>query len=40
MATILSDREIKGLLQDVILGGDLKLLNPNGIELRLDGGPL
>jgi deoxycytidine triphosphate deaminase len=35
MATILSDREIKGLLRDVIAGGDPKLLNPNGIELRL-----
>lgn len=35
MARILSDREIRGLLNDVIKDGDASLLNPNGIELRL-----
>jgi deoxycytidine triphosphate deaminase len=35
MARILSDREIRGLLTDVIKDGDASLLNPNGIELRL-----
>ena len=35
MAAILSDRQIKPLLGDVIKGGDEKLVSPNGIELRL-----
>lgn len=35
MARILSDREVKGLLGDVIVDGDQSLLDPNGIELRL-----
>jgi deoxycytidine triphosphate deaminase len=35
MAEILSDRQVKGLLGSVIQGADEKLLNPNGIELRL-----
>jgi deoxycytidine triphosphate deaminase len=35
MARILSDREIKKLIGSVIIGADEKLLNPNGIELRL-----
>jgi deoxycytidine triphosphate deaminase len=32
---ILPDRDIRGLLKDVIAGGDPDLINPNGIELRL-----
>jgi deoxycytidine triphosphate deaminase len=35
MSRILSDREIRKLLGSVIQGADEKLLNPNGIELRL-----
>lgn len=35
MSRILSDREIKKLIGSVIQGADDKLLNPNGIELRL-----
>jgi deoxycytidine triphosphate deaminase len=35
MARILSDREIKKLLKDVIIGADESLISPNGIELRL-----
>src|ERR1051326_7133359 len=35
MAKILADHEIKRLIGDVIVNGDAKLLNPNGIELRL-----
>jgi deoxycytidine triphosphate deaminase len=35
MSRILSDREIKKLIGSVIQGADEKLLNPNGIELRL-----
>jgi deoxycytidine triphosphate deaminase len=35
MAKILTDREIKTLLQDVIEHGDANLVNPHGIELRL-----
>jgi deoxycytidine triphosphate deaminase len=35
MAKILSDREIKTLLLNVIEHGDTNLVNPNGIELRL-----
>jgi len=35
MARILSDREIKTLLKDVIIDGDPNLISPNGIELRL-----
>jgi deoxycytidine triphosphate deaminase len=35
MATFLADREIKTLLQDVILNADPGLVNPNGLELRL-----
>lgn len=35
MARILSDREVKSLLGSVIQGSDPKLLNPNGLELRL-----
>ena len=35
MSRILSDREIRKLIGTVILGADEKLLNPNGIELRL-----
>ncbi len=32
---ILPDRDIRGLLTDVIADGDPGLINPNGIELRL-----
>lgn len=35
MSRTLSDREVKNLIGSVILGADEKLLNPNGIELRL-----
>jgi len=35
MARILSDRDVKRLIGSVIHGADEKLLNPNGIELRL-----
>ena len=35
MARILSDREIKTLIGDVIIGADPNLISPNGIELRL-----
>ena len=35
MARILSDKEIKTLLKDVIIGADPNLVSPNGIELRL-----
>lgn len=35
MAVILSDNQIESLLGKVILNGDLKLINPNSIKLRL-----
>jgi len=35
MAKILSDREIKRVLGDVIQSGEANLVNPHGIELRL-----
>jgi len=35
MAKILSDREIKRVLGDVIQSGEASLINPHGIELRL-----
>lgn len=35
MATVLSDRDIKRLLGSAITGAEPKLINPNGIELRL-----
>ncbi len=35
MSRILSDREVRDLIGSVIQGADPKLLNPNGIELRL-----
>jgi len=35
MAKILADRDIKGLVGRVLVDADEKLLNPNGIELRL-----
>src|SRR5438477_13010731 len=35
MAKILADRDIKRLIGTVLAGADEKLLNPNGIELRL-----
>jgi len=35
MAAVLSDRDIKGLIGSVIKEADPKLINPNGIELRL-----
>jgi deoxycytidine triphosphate deaminase len=35
MAKVLSDKDIKKLLSSVIADGDSKLVNPNGIELRL-----
>ena len=35
MAKILADRDIKRLIGHVLLDADEKLLNPNGIELRL-----
>jgi len=35
MARILADREIKKLIGDVLINADERLLNPNGIELRL-----
>ncbi len=37
MAKILSDRDIKKLVDTVILGATEKQLNPNGIELRMGG---
>ncbi|MGH7476971.1 MAG: dCTP deaminase domain-containing protein [Longimicrobiales bacterium] len=37
MAKILADRDIRKLLGTVIRDADLKLVNPNGIELRLGG---
>jgi deoxycytidine triphosphate deaminase len=35
MAKILSDRDVRQLLGTVVNSGDARLLNPNGIELRL-----
>lgn len=35
MARILSDREIKKLIGEVIIGADERFVSPNGIELRL-----
>ena len=35
MATVLSDRDIKGLIGSVIKDAESSLINPNGIELRL-----
>ena len=35
MATVLSDRDIKGLIGSVIKDAELSVINPNGIELRL-----
>jgi deoxycytidine triphosphate deaminase len=35
MARVLSDKEIKRLIGEVIIGADPRLINPNGIELRL-----
>lgn len=35
MAKFLADRDIKGLIGSVLIDADEKLLNPNGIELRL-----
>jgi hypothetical protein len=35
MATVLSDRDIKGLIGSVIKDAAPSLINPNGIELRL-----
>jgi deoxycytidine triphosphate deaminase len=35
MATVLSDRDIKGLIGSVIKDAEPSLINPNGIELRL-----
>lgn len=35
MARILADRDVKRLIGSVLLDADEKLLNPNGIELRL-----
>lgn len=35
MATILADREIRKLIDSVLLGADVNKINPNGIELRL-----
>jgi deoxycytidine triphosphate deaminase len=35
MPSILADRDIRKLLQDIIVNGDPDLINPNGIELRL-----
>jgi deoxycytidine triphosphate deaminase len=35
MAQILSDREIKKLIGDVLINADANLVSPNGIELRL-----
>lgn len=35
MPRVLSDREVKKLLNDVIESGDTACVNPNGIELRL-----
>lgn len=35
MAKILADRDIKKLIDSVIIGGSEEHLNPNGIELRL-----
>jgi len=35
MARILSDREIKKLIGDVLIKADERLISPNGIELRL-----
>jgi deoxycytidine triphosphate deaminase len=37
VAHILSDKQIKPLLQEVIIGADEDLISPNGIELRLGG---
>ena len=35
MARILPDREIRGLIDTVLIGADDQYINPNGIELRL-----
>jgi len=35
MAKILADRDIKRLVGHVLVDADARLLNPNGIELRL-----
>jgi hypothetical protein len=35
MARILSDKEIKKLIGDVLINADEHLVSPNGIELRL-----
>lgn len=35
MAVILSDNQIESILGKVILNGDVKLINPNNINLRL-----
>lgn len=40
MATILPDREIKKLIGTVLIGVDEKLINPNGVQLRLGGSVL
>ena len=37
MAKILADKDIRKLIGRIILDADEKLLNPNGIELRLGG---
>jgi deoxycytidine triphosphate deaminase len=40
MARILADKDIRRLIGRVIVGGEEKLINPNGIELRLGNGVL